>query len=113
MHFLPYNKANRDEEFSLDDNARIAGAFTTTKPPSDGNVKSQFKTLKAYMEGYLQKIGKKSEEFKSSAPSKSQPDQTLRPGKPKRNSKGVPPGGKLGMAGPLGEEGKKSESADD
>jgi len=35
MHFLPFNKANRDEEFEEEDNTRIAPLLTHTTLPSD------------------------------------------------------------------------------
>lgn len=66
VHFLPFNKANRDEEFSNEDNNRIAPIFTMTKNTAgDGSMKKTFDTLKQYMDQYRSKLGKKTEEFKS------------------------------------------------
>jgi hypothetical protein len=64
VHFLPFNKANRDEEFADLDGPRTAAAFSVTKVPTDNNVKAQFATLKTYMDNYRVKAGKKTEEFK-------------------------------------------------
>jgi len=65
MHFLPYNKANRDEAFKNDeDNIRLAPLYTKTSTPADKNVKLQFTTLKTYMDNYRTKLGKvKAEEI--------------------------------------------------
>jgi len=62
------------------------------------------------MDTYRAKIGKKTEEFKSTPvpkPASPQPEAGVLK-KPKRTSKGVPPGGKMGV---LAES--KSESAED
>lgn len=64
IHFLPFNKANRDEEFQDTDSGRVDAAFSMTKLPIDNNVKSAFASLKIYMDSYRAKLGKKSEEFK-------------------------------------------------
>lgn len=51
IHFLPFNKANRDEEFTSDDNSRISPIFTLTKNnAADGTMKKTFDTLKQYMD---------------------------------------------------------------
>lgn len=65
LHFLPY-KANRDEAFQApEDNARLAPTFSRiAMPQSAQTVKNQLQTLKAYMDSYRQKIGKKTEEIK-------------------------------------------------
>lgn len=65
LHFLPY-KANRDEAFQApEDNARLAPTFSRiAMPQSAQTVKSQLQTLKAYMDSYRQKLGKKTEEIK-------------------------------------------------
>jgi hypothetical protein len=64
IHFLPFNKANRDEEFQDTDSTRTDAAFSMTKLPIDNNVKSAFANLKSYMDAYRAKLGKKTEEFK-------------------------------------------------
>lgn len=35
MHFLPFNKSNRDEEFTPEDNSRLAALCSMTKVPLD------------------------------------------------------------------------------
>jgi hypothetical protein len=64
MHFLPFNKANRDEEFTPDDNGRVAPIFSNTNAPAEDNVRVPINTLKTYMDTYRAKLGKKTEEFK-------------------------------------------------
>lgn len=69
IHFLPFNKANRDEDFGPgEDDARIAPLLTNTKAPETGGLKKDFNTLKGYLEAYRLKHGKKIEEFKSARP---------------------------------------------
>lgn len=61
---MPF-KANRDELFSAgEDNGRLASLYSKTNPPVDKSCKTQFSTLKTYMEAYRQKLGKKTEEIK-------------------------------------------------
>lgn len=42
LHFLPFTKANRDEEFKESESVRTNVAFSMTKFPIDNNVKSLF-----------------------------------------------------------------------
>ena len=64
LHFLPFNKANRDEEFTPEDNGRVGPIFSMTKAPGEKEIKAQINTLKTYMDQARAKLGKKTEEFK-------------------------------------------------
>lgn len=55
LHFLPYTKANRDEVFSIEDQARLAPAFS--KQAAIGEPQSQLQTLQTYLENHLRKTG--------------------------------------------------------
>ena len=55
LHFLPYTKANRDEVFSIEDQARLAPAFS--KQDASGEPQSQLQTLQTYLENHLRKTG--------------------------------------------------------
>lgn len=88
LHFLPFNKANRDEDFSPgEDEGRIAPLLTNTKAPETGGLKKDFNTLKAYLEAYRTKHGKKVEEFKSARPA-TQPSTEASTPKAKAAAKG-------------------------
>ncbi len=130
IHFLPFSKANRDEEFTADDSQRVARVFSMTKAPADKEIKTQFNTLKTYMDAARAKLGKKPEEFKQPPPAQSlapasrqflpqgaaagqSPDAAVRAQKAKRTQKGAPPGGKLGLGAAGAEGSAKSESAED
>ena len=57
LHFLPFQKANRDEVFqSAEDQSRIAPAFTRheLKP---GDQQQNIQTLYQYLEKHLKKTG--------------------------------------------------------
>jgi hypothetical protein len=73
MHFLPYNKANRDEAFTSEDNSRLAPLYSKTSSPADKNVKLQFTTLKTYMDNYRTKLGKVKAEEITAASLQTQP----------------------------------------
>ena len=44
VHFLPFNKANRDEDFVDEDHVRVAPAFNHTEMPAD--LSAALNTLK-------------------------------------------------------------------
>lgn len=56
LHFLPFQKANRDEQFLPDDQARIAPAFTRHELKS-GDQQPNIQTLYNYLETHLKKTG--------------------------------------------------------
>ena len=50
LHFLPFNKGNRDEEFNIDDSARLAPAFSRTEINSE--PEASFNQLRSYYENF-------------------------------------------------------------
>ena len=50
IHFLPYQRSNRDETFTVDDQARIAPAFQHADVAMDLN--DNIVTLRAYLEAH-------------------------------------------------------------
>ena len=56
FHFLPFNKANRNEVFSSEDISRVAPAYTKTTIAQD--PESDLKTLREYFATYRAKAGK-------------------------------------------------------
>jgi hypothetical protein len=59
LHFLPFNKGNRDEEFNVDDSARLAPAFSRTEINSE--PEASFNQLRSYYENF--KLSKKQSNF--------------------------------------------------
>lgn len=65
IHFLPFNKANRDEEFTEEDNSRIAPIFKFTEVITD--LESSLAILRDYLSAYRVK-NKKEDPRTLSAP---------------------------------------------
>lgn len=55
LHFLPFSKANRDEQFSKDDQERIAPAFSKYEAVGEPHV--AITTLYEYLDKHLKKTG--------------------------------------------------------
>jgi len=76
LHFLPFNKGNRDEEFSQEDSNKIGPAFTQTEPSMDPD--KEFSVLRTYLAQLRHSKPQTSQEEKKHAgkggPSKSNPD---------------------------------------
>jgi hypothetical protein len=50
LHFLPFNKGNRDEAFGRDDSSKISPAFSKTELTAEPEV--SFNILRSYYENF-------------------------------------------------------------
>jgi len=56
VHFLPFHKANRDEDLEPNEHSRVASAFYHTDLPED--TEASLGTLRQYYSSYLTNHGK-------------------------------------------------------